>query len=643
MPKFVYRSGTEAGTAIPVKSPKTVFGRADECDVVLADANVSRRHAQAIEQDGLVMLVDLSSSNGTFVNELPISQVFLMEGDLVRLGETVLEFSEESPAHDGLAAAQSGVPRAVPPAGPTLVFSSQLGESHALALKETYQKLKSLYWVFPEVAAAANLHDMFDAVGRTLTSSTGVERAIFFLNAEKAGDQWQRFQAHHRPGMEETIEDAALCDLLMRNVRDGQHLATALVDASGATRMSPDEPNVLALPLLRAGKLVALLYADNPASANPISKDDIDFISTLGLQLSIRLNQFEQVRQLQTENAHLRQRASDGFAVICQSEKMRQIMALTERVAATDASVLVSGESGTGKELVARSIHLLSSRSSKPLVAVNCAAMPDTLLESELFGHEKGAFTGAFERRIGKFELANGGTLFLDEIGDISAVAQAKLLRALQEGEIQRVGGNANIKVDVRLIAATNKNLAEAVRAGLFRQDLFFRIKVVDITVPPLRERPDDIDVLSEYFLKQFRQRLPTRVRNISPEALRALRSYSFPGNVRELKNLIERALVFANGDTILPEHFPVEIFDERWTAGLAESEPSTTAPDDAAQAPILSLGEVEKRHIASVLKALRGNKLKAASALGISRTSLYDKLRQYGDDAPATQTERGI
>ena len=240
----------------------------------------------------------------------------------------------------------------------------------------------------------------------------------------------------------------------------------------------------MAVPLQRGRRLAALIYVDNPSSQEPLSKNDLDFIATLGLQVSVRLNQFEQVQQLRQENVQLRRRVDEDFVIVVQNERMRQIMAVTERVAESDSTVMITGESGTGKELIARSIHRFSRRGAKTLVTVNCAALPDTLLESELFGHEKGAFTGAVERHIGKFELADGGTLFLDEIGDISAPAQAKILRAIQEGEIQRIGGNKTIKVDVRLIVATNKDLREEVRAGNFREDLFFRIKVIEIDLP---------------------------------------------------------------------------------------------------------------------------------------------------------------
>jgi len=657
MPKFIVKSGANAGLEIPLTGKRLVFGRSDECDVVLTDGNVSRVHAHAIVLDGLVALVDLNSSNGTYVNELPISRILLMDGDEVRLGETVLVFSDSGPGSREFAgAALASAPRlqvaSAAPAEPkdqdsaeelnrTQLFAPIPDDIHVEALKEIYLKLKALYRVFQEVSQAESLQDMFEAVGRALTISTGAERVVFFLNAEKSGEEWHRFLTHTASKVDERQAASPVSEALLARARSELRLVQAHVTADGVTDFSQGKANAIGAPVTRGGKLLAVLYVDNPATGEPFTKDDADFIYTLSLQLAVRLNQVEQVQQLKQENVELRRRVDSDFAIIVRDEKMKAVMALAQRVAGSDSTVLVTGESGTGKELVARAIHHFSPRSGKPLIAVNCAALPETLLESELFGHEKGAFTGALERRIGKFELADGGTLFLDEIGDISAAAQAKLLRALQEGEITRVGGTKTIKVDVRLITATNKNLAEEVKHGRFRQDLFFRLRVIDIELPPLRQRRDDIPVLAEHFLKQLRQKVPTRVRAFSPEAMEILKRYSFPGNVRELRNLVERALVFATGEVILPEHFPTELVDA--DIGV----PPLTTTDDAAPSKVLSvradgtplpLAEVERDHIMLVLRHVRGNKLRAAALLGISRTTLYEKLKLYGltGDGPA-------
>ncbi len=657
MPKFVISQGADPGREIPINGSMVVFGRADECDVVLPDPNVSRRHAHAVILNGMVAVVDLGSSNGTLVNGIPISRIFLMDGDEVTLGGTVLRFVEDrelsaevgSVRPDAIAAARthsfsatgdddSSITGEVSPdpLSHTKLFNPVGDDVKVDVLKDIYLKLKSLYRIFVEVAQAASLKEMFEAVGRGVTLSTPVERIVFFLNAEKTGNGWERYFVHSSVRLSDEEQNSAEFKPLIEQAAGSRKAVIANITADGRCIVGAPDSNVLIVPLIKAGKVTAVFYADNPGSNQPISREDVDFITTLALQVAVRLNQFEQVQQLAQENRELRRAIDEDFAVVVQNESMKRLMSVAERVASTDSTALITGESGTGKELIARTIHRFSTRGGKPLVAVNCAALPETLLESELFGHEKGAFTGAHERRIGKFELADGGTLFLDEIGDISAGAQAKLLRVLQEGELQRVGGNKNIKVDVRLVAATNKNLAEEVQKGTFRNDLYYRLRVIELNIPPLRERADDIPALAEFFFKQLRQRINTPVKRIGASAMQALTSYPWPGNVRELRNVIERGLVFAFGDELLAEHLPPEFNGggtSTFTPALSPVAGASTAgaaPGGAPASELVSLAEMEKRHIQYVLGFVRGNKLKAAGLLGISRTTLYEKLKQY-------------
>jgi Nif-specific regulatory protein len=665
MPKFIVREGSRQGVVIPMENKQLVFGRTEECDVMLADPNVSRRHAQAVLLNGLVAMVDLNSSNGTLVNGVPISRIFLMDGDEVRLGSTMLVFaddSEDGRSDDPLVPSRdiaSPTPRAAfsqdslgsdsaDPLSHTQMFDPVSADEKSDVVKEVYVKLKSLYRVFHEVAQAGSLKEMFEAVGRAITLSTGVQRVVYFLNAEKSGGTLQRYFAHTSINLGDQHAAAAEFAPLIERAKNDRRAVLARLEEDGSCLFGSPEPNVLALPLIRGGKVAAIMYVDNPDGLRPISKNDVDFVTTLALQLSIRLNQFEQVHQLSQENQQLRRTLAEDMAVVVQNEKMKQIMEVAARVADSDSTVLVTGESGTGKELIAKTIHRFSRRGSKPLVAVNCAALTETLLESELFGHEKGAFTGAIEKRIGKFELADGGTLFLDEIGDISAAAQAKLLRVLQEGELQRVGGNKTIKVDVRLIAATNKNLLDEVKAGTFRQDLYYRLRVIEIVLPPLRDRPDDIPALAEFFFKQLKQKINTHVKSIAPETIATLARYPFPGNVRELRNVIERGLVFAFGEKLLPEHLPMEILQSQGSGMMAAVDGQAAAVPGAGAAAIPSgestpfpLSEVEKRHIRFVLNFVKGNKLKAAGLLGISRTTLYEKLKQYDIGGADTDGEK--
>jgi DNA-binding NtrC family response regulator len=290
------------------------------------------------------------------------------------------------------------------------------------------------------------------------------------------------------------------------------------------------------------------------------------------------------------------------------------------RVSKSSATVLIRGESGTGKELIARTIHERSARASGPFVAVNCAAIPENLLESELFGHEKGAFTGAIGRRIGRFERASGGTLFLDEIGDMSLALQAKILRVLQEREVERVGGSGPVSVDVRLIAATHRDLDQDVRAGRFREDLYYRLAVVTVALPALRERGNDLRALTEHYLARYAREYGRPVQAVSREAFTVLQSYKWPGNVRQLRNVIESAVLLADSDTLLPYHLPPELL-------LAEAPPELA--DEGVS--LLTLSELERRHIQKVLAASGGQMNVAAEILGIHRNTLRRKLAEYG------------
>jgi two-component system nitrogen regulation response regulator GlnG len=334
------------------------------------------------------------------------------------------------------------------------------------------------------------------------------------------------------------------------------------------------------------------------------------------------------------------------LGIVGRSEPMQQVFKLIGQLAASDATALVSGESGTGKELVARAIYHHSNRSQKPFLAVNCAAIPEQLLESELFGHERGAFTGATLQRIGKFEQCNQGTLFLDEIGDMTPATQTKILRVLQSGAFERVGGNQSIAVDVRIIAATNRPLEQAVAARQFREDLFYRLNVVRVHLPPLRERREDIRLLVNYFLKAFAKEHQGAPKSIAPGVIRALEKYHWPGNVRELENVLRRALVVAKGNAILPVDLPPEITGLGSAAGipgtvsLPAGEGSTA--DIAAMArqlfqwarrdPKLKLiPAVERELVIQALKETSGNQIQAAKLLGITRATLRKRVEKFG------------
>jgi len=325
------------------------------------------------------------------------------------------------------------------------------------------------------------------------------------------------------------------------------------------------------------------------------------------------------------ENRNLKAKLKERYAfnnIVYGSSKMEDVMNLVARVAPSQSTVLIRGESGTGKELIANAIHFLSPRSEKPFIKVNCSAIPEALLESELFGHEKGAFTGAMQRRIGRFEEAHEGTIFLDEIGDLAPSTQVKLLRILQEKEFQRLGSNTSIKVDVRVIAATHRNLEELMRKGIFREDLYYRLNVISIPIPPLRERKEDIPVLIDYFLKKYSNENQKSIYDISKEAREILLRYSYPGNVRELENIIERAVVLCRGDTITTQDLPFHLLE-----GKTEDTIGIFKMDKPLQE---SLEEIEKELILKALTQNQGIQTRAAEQLGISERVLRYKIKKY-------------
>ncbi|MEO6954041.1 MAG: sigma-54 dependent transcriptional regulator [Polyangia bacterium] len=333
--------------------------------------------------------------------------------------------------------------------------------------------------------------------------------------------------------------------------------------------------------------------------------------------------------RLTEENAYLRGEQAQSYGeIVGGSDAMRKVFAVVDRVAPTDTSVAIYGESGTGKELVAHAIHSRSRRKDKPFIKVNCAALVETLLESELFGHEKGAFTGAVRRKPGRFELADGGTLFLDEIGDISSSMQTRLLRVLQEKEFERVGGEQTVKVDVRVLTATHRDLGKEVADGRFREDLFYRLQVVPVSIPPLRDRRGDIAILAEHFVRKLAPRANPAVKTISQAALDQLMAYRFPGNVRELENVIEQALVFTDGTEVTPSALPEAVRAAGSKPALSPADLDLGSPDRAL--PDV-LDDLERQLILKAYTRAQGVKTETARLLGVKTSALYYKLEKYG------------
>ncbi|OGP92314.1 MAG: two-component system response regulator [Deltaproteobacteria bacterium RBG_16_54_18] len=339
-------------------------------------------------------------------------------------------------------------------------------------------------------------------------------------------------------------------------------------------------------------------------------------------ELIVKVHKALRYHQLEEENVLYREQLGIRFdfsRIIGKSARMRELFDMLATVAPTEATVLLLGESGTGKEIIANAIHQNSPRRERPYIKVNCAALPETLLESELFGHEKGAFTGAIEKKKGRFERADGGTIFLDEIGEMSLTTQTKILRVLQEREFEPVGGTKTIKVDVRIIAATNKNLEDEVKRGKFREDLYYRINVVPITIPPLRERAEDVPLLAAHFLRLYGEKNKRMLKGFADGVMDALMRYDWPGNVRELENIVERTVIMSRGDTITFADLPPAIAGAQGTA--------------IQTSPAISLKDVERETIIKALQQTEGNRTKAAVLLGITRKTLQNKIKEYGID----------
>jgi transcriptional regulator with GAF, ATPase, and Fis domain len=379
--------------------------------------------------------------------------------------------------------------------------------------------------------------------------------------------------------------------------------------------------SAVCVPLNAGGRVLGVLYADRLKGGSVFERSDLELLTAAAAQVAAAIDNIRRLDTLDKERKHLEHELRGQYSILGESAAMAAVYTFIERAAPADGAVLILGESGTGKELVARAIHYNSRRKSAPFEVLNCAALSETLIESELFGHVKGAFTGAHADRPGRFELADGGAIFLDEIGELPAASQTKLLRALEQGETARVGEARVRTVDVRVIAATNRDLEKEAADGRFRKDLYYRLNVLSLRLPPLRDRGEDVALLARYFLRTYSDKAGRRGMSLSPEAEAALRRHTWPGNVREIKNLMERLVVMAPKETVVMADLPPEIASGR--RGAAEGKSGSPAS--------WKLADVEKAHILSVLESVNGNKKQAAEMLGIDRSTLYAKLKAYG------------
>ncbi len=639
------------------------LGRATTNRIVLKDDLCSREHAEIAHSNGHWHLRDLRSLNGTRVN----NQVFegeweLEPNDEIYLGRTKLLYvqdmdqlpdlprqlseSEGVSIKKRLGQTRFLTPLPQQPATEkeengegTIPVAGRHGLSRDLSLlyrlaldmgsAGSYEELcrivlDALLEAIPaEVGAILTLSQPAASGNKTATRQVpmpveGKSKSLRGSDLEVTAHRHRDPSSHEYIRVSEYVSNEVLDSreaILAEDVARDRYLRNreSLSDL-GAT-------SLICAPILFNERVLGLihLYCMDPHKA--LDAEDLEFAVAVAKQLGAIIHQMQRQTALTAENRSLRDQLRVESELVGGHDSIKRIEEQIARVASTNATCLIRGESGSGKELVARAVHYSSPRKEGPFVCLNCAALTETLLESELFGHEKGSFTGATEKKIGKFEAANHGTIFLDEIGEMNVGTQAKLLRILEGHPFERVGGSVPIRVDVRVVAATNQPLEKAVREGNFRKDLFFRLQVVEIRVPPLRERRSDVPVLAEHFLRRFVNETGRKIRGFTPAALRKLEEYHWPGNVRELRNVVERAVALGNG--------PLLDIGDIWLSSL-ESSGSVPALAAAAYRPI-SLEEVEKEHILQTLAFTDWNKSQAASILNIERSTLDRKIKAYG------------
>ena len=621
------------------------IGRARTSEIVLADDLCSRQHAEVFFRDGRWRIRDCGSLNGTRVNgELITGERVLEPADELQMGRTQLVFVERLGQVSAVGEPVSETPEdrlAIRKRlGQTRYELSDLPEMEDQQLTEfklppinrhrMSRDLSLLYRLALEMGSATTREELARVVLNGLLEATVADAAALLqIHGQRAN-----VLAHQERSAALTcpiIPEFVLREVLQsREAIFAEHPRRLRVceENAGFAIAQTTADTITALicaPVIVHERVELLLHVCCVDPLKALSSEDLELIVAVARQLAVAWQAVQRHQELSEENQRLRAQVLQEVQLVGESPAMQQIKATIHRVAPTNATVLIRGESGVGKELVARALHLCSTRAAKPFVCLNCAALAESLLESELFGHEKGAFTGATERKIGKFEAANGGTIFLDEIGELSPTAQAKLLRIIEGHPYERVGGSEPIRVNVRVIAATNRPLEEAVRSGQFRRDLYYRLQVVEILVPPLRERRQDIPLLAEFFLRQFVAQTGRKIRGFTPAAMKKLQEHTWPGNVRELRNTIERAVVLASG--------PVIDAEDIWLAPLGRESASPVSRQQGYE-PI-PLEELEKRHILATLEHTRWNKSQAARILGIERSTLDRKIHAYGLQKP--------
>jgi transcriptional regulator with GAF, ATPase, and Fis domain len=626
-----------------VAGERVTLGRAPSNRIVVHDERASRFHAEVVSTDDGWVVRDLESRNGTLVDGEPLTgDRRLAVGDVVRIGMAEVAYGEGDPVADTTSAGQTGGSGRTG-AMPEALAAWHASITHRRARGRLLDEIGATAGTAPRVGRAAaelcrlsfalgRASDVTEVAGLALRSAladTAAARGVVLLpdrfDGVAAGDPTTGLVAPAAavPNPWPLPYPAAVVATVLST---DEALLASPPAGDGATAAA-----TISAPIRSGGRPVGVMHLELERGDRQATPDDLEFVMAVCDALGVALDNLTARESLSSrlataadENERLRRRLGEETPrMVGSSPALQGIIGQIERVARTKATVLVRGESGSGKELVARAIHEASDRRDKPFICLNCAALSETLLESELFGHEKGAFTGATEKKIGKFEAAHRGTLVLDEIGEMSPTIQAKFLRVLEGHPFERVGGSSRVQVDVRVVAATNRDLEAAVAVGEFRRDLYFRLKVVEIIVPPLRRRPEDVEAIATHFLARFAAETGRSIRGFTPEAIEALRTYHWPGNIRELRNVVERAVVLAQAEWIDADDM---------TLSKLASAGDTGKPQPARPAAFVptTIEEMERRHVLKTLEAVGGNKTKAAAILGIERSTLDRKLAKW-------------
>jgi len=609
-PRIAVVVGAKKGAITHLKDAETSIGRDPASALCLSEESVSRKHC-AIQADGdIYRVIDFDSSNGTFVNGIPIRNKVLQHGDRIRLGYTELVFLLE-PDETMTPASEPEIPHD----GSTLILSWAEPRLPSSSERPGGATMPDLGVVMPDLDALLRI-SRINTIGKVDLLQRELLDVLFeVIPAERGSvvlasyDSPGRATSWHRDGRKGESGEVNW-KLVNRALWEG---ADVVNEPETAGTQSANEQFVLCVKLSGTKDTIGALYLVRPNL--PFEEKYVRFVTAVASIFAVALENAMHLQSLEHENQCLRTDIELDHAMVGESAAMTSVMEFIARVAKSDATVLIRGESGTGKELVARAIHRNSARKDRPFVALNCAALTETLLESELFGHERGAFTGATAMKMGRMEVANTGTLFLDEVGDMPLALQVKLLRALQTRAFERVGSTRTIKVDVRFVAATNRDLEQAMKDGSFRPDLFYRLNVVSINMPPLRKHPEDIPLLAMYFAAEHSKKCKRSLKGISPSARAALMNYSWPGNIRELENAIERAVVLGVGDRIVPEDLPET---------LLEGQPDTAVGSKYHQA----INTLKKQMIVEAVERSSGMITEAAKQLGVHPNYLHRLIR---------------